>query len=97
MDQEGANYFTTDSTFSVPIILNSDGLDTFGNPTMQTDPEPLKDDSNEVPRVLQNDISEEENINGTENIDIPMAETPTIESEPVPNQMQNLKACISME
>ncbi|CAK9828524.1 Zinc finger protein 341 [Anthophora retusa] len=95
MDQEGANYFTTDSTFSVPIILSSEGLDTFANSTIPGDSEPMKDDSNEVPHVLQSDISQEQNINDTDKVDISMTdsltESPTTESEISTNQMQNLK------
>lgn len=89
MDQEGANYFTTDSTFSVPIILSSEGLDTFANSTIPGD-DPIKDDSNEVPQVLQSDISQEQNINNIDKVDLSMTENSTIESENI-NQTQNLK------
>ncbi|XP_012151190.1 uncharacterized protein LOC100881623 isoform X3 [Megachile rotundata] len=95
MDQEGANYFSTDSTFSVPIILSSEGLDTFENSTIPTDSDPLKDDSNEVPQVLQSDISDEQNINDPEKIDISMTENltenTTAELETANNQTPNLK------
>lgn len=97
MDQEGANYFTTDSTFSVPIILSSEGLDSFANSTIPGDNDPIKDDSNEVPQVLQSDISHEQNINDTDKVDIPMTDSPNdnpmTELESSNNQMQNLKVC----
>ncbi|XP_076763752.1 uncharacterized protein LOC143431122 isoform X1 [Xylocopa sonorina] len=91
MDQEGANYFTTDSTFSVPIILSSDGLDTFGSSAIPGDNEPMKDDSSQVPQVLQSDISQEQNINDTDNDDIPMTENLIAESDITTNQTPNLK------
>lgn len=57
MDQEAANYFMTDSTFSVPIILSTENLDTFGNAAIEATTE----DSNEMPTIhLQNDISSQE-------------------------------------
>lgn len=96
MDQEGANYFTTDSTFSVPIILSSEGLDTFANSTIPGDNDPIKDDSNEVPQVLQSDISQEQNINNTHKVDVPMTENSITESETTATQTQNLKVCTLM-
>lgn len=96
MDQEGANYFTTDSTFSVPIILSSEGLDTFANSTIPGDNDPIKDDSNDVPQVLQSDISQEQNINNTDKIDVPTTENLITGSETTTNQTQNLKVCILM-
>ncbi|XP_011702528.1 PREDICTED: zinc finger protein 341-like [Wasmannia auropunctata] len=54
VDQEAANYFMTDSTFSVPIILSTENLDAFGAI------EATREDSCEVPTVLQNDISSQE-------------------------------------
>ncbi|XP_039312709.1 zinc finger protein 341 isoform X2 [Solenopsis invicta] len=57
VDQEAANYFMTDSTFSVPIILSTESLsDTFGNAAIEA----TREDSSEVPTILQNDISSQE-------------------------------------
>jgi len=56
VDQEAANYFMTDSTFSVPIILSTESLDTFGNAAIEA----MKEDSSEMPTILQNDISSQE-------------------------------------
>lgn len=97
MDQEGANYFTTDSTFSVPIILSSESLDTFENSTIPGDNDPLKNESNEVPQILQSDISQEQNIKNTDKVDIPMTENLITESETTNNQTQNLKVYILMK
>ncbi|XP_071649190.1 uncharacterized protein [Temnothorax longispinosus] len=56
VDQDAANYFMTDSTFSVPIILSTESLDTFGNAAIEA-----TEDSSEVPTIhLQNDISSQE-------------------------------------
>ncbi|XP_076648541.1 uncharacterized protein LOC143356597 [Halictus rubicundus] len=92
MDQEGASYFTTDSTFSVPIILSSESLDTFANSTIPTDNEPMKDDSNEVPQVLPSDISQDPANDSLETVDISVAsDTPSSELDTSINQIQNLK------
>lgn len=56
VDQEAANYFMTDSTFSVPIILSTENLDTFGNAAIEA----TREDSSEVPTILQNDINSQE-------------------------------------
>ncbi|XP_018045491.1 PREDICTED: zinc finger protein 341-like [Atta colombica] len=56
VDQEAANYFMTDSTFSVPIILSTENLDTFDNATIEA----TREDSSEVPTILQNDINSQE-------------------------------------
>ncbi|XP_076634126.1 uncharacterized protein LOC143348130 isoform X2 [Colletes latitarsis] len=66
MDQEGASYFTTDSSFSVPIILSSESLDPFANSTIPSDNEPMNDDSSDVSQVLPSDISQEHTINNSE-------------------------------
>lgn len=59
MDQEAANYFTTDSTFSVPIILSTENLDTFDSSAIEA----TREDSSEVPTIqLQNDITSQEDI-----------------------------------
>lgn len=53
MDQEAANYFTTDSTFNVPVILSTENLNSFVEATV--------DESNEVPTIqLQNDVNSQE-------------------------------------
>lgn len=53
MDQEAANYFTTDSAFNVPVILSTENLNSFVEATV--------DESNEVPTIqLQNDVSSQE-------------------------------------
>lgn len=90
MDQ-GANYFTTDSTFSVPIILSSDGLDSFESSAMPADTEPMKDDSNDVPHVLQSDMSQEQDISNVEKIDLSITDNPMTDSDAAINQSQNLK------
>lgn len=47
----------TDSTFSVPIILSTENLDTFGNAAIEA----MTEDSSEVPTIhLQNDINSQE-------------------------------------
>ncbi|XP_012058484.1 PREDICTED: zinc finger protein 341-like [Atta cephalotes] len=56
VDQEAANYFMTDSTFSVPIILSTENLDTFDNAAIEA----TREDSSEVPTILQNDINSQE-------------------------------------
>ncbi|KYN15850.1 PREDICTED: zinc finger protein 341-like isoform X2 [Trachymyrmex cornetzi] len=56
VDQEAANYFMTDSTFSVPIILSTENLDTFDNAAIEA----TREDSSEMPTILQNDISSQE-------------------------------------
>lgn len=57
MDQDSANYFTADSTFSVPIILSAENLDTFDGAAIEA----TREDSNEVSTLqLQNDISQED-------------------------------------
>lgn len=59
VDQEAANYFTTDSTFSVPIILSTETLDTFGSSSIEA----TREDSSEVPAIeLQNDINSQEDV-----------------------------------
>lgn len=92
MEQESASYFTTDSTFSVPIILSSESLDTFANSTIPTDNEPMKDDSNEVPQVLPSDISQDPANDPLETVDMSVAsDTPSSELDTSANQTQNLK------
>lgn len=57
MDQDSANYFTTDSSFSVPIILSTENLDTFGSATIEA----TREDSSDVSTLqLQNEISQED-------------------------------------
>ncbi|KAH0945636.1 hypothetical protein HN011_001192 [Eciton burchellii] len=57
VDQEAANYFTTDSTFGVPIILSTENLDTFDNAAIEA----TRENSNEIPTMqLQNDFSSQE-------------------------------------
>lgn len=100
MDQEGANYFSTDSTFSVPIILSSEGLDSFENSTIPTDTDPIKDDSNEVPQVLQSDIIGEHNINSSDKVVISITQAENVtectpaELDAIINQSPNLKVCM---
>lgn len=93
MDQENANYFTTDSTFSVPIILSSDGLDTFTNSGIIGDNDPLKNESKEISQILQSDISQEENLINSINCKTLLPDTVSIELENV-EQAQNLKVHI---
>lgn len=93
MDQENANYFTTDSTFSVPIILSSDGLDTFTNSGIIGDNDPLKIESKEISQILQNDISQEENLINSINCKTLLPDTVSIELKNV-EQAQNLKVHI---
>ncbi|XP_011261200.1 zinc finger protein 341-like [Camponotus floridanus] len=53
VDQEAANYFSTDSTFNVPIILSTENLNSFVEAT--------GGESNDVPTIqLQNDVSSQE-------------------------------------
>ncbi|XP_029042679.1 uncharacterized protein LOC117602259 isoform X2 [Osmia lignaria lignaria] len=87
MDQEGANYFSTDSTFGVPIILSSEGLDTFETSTIPTDTDHIKDDSNQVPQVLQSDISGEHNINSSDKVIISITQ----------NLVENVTECTQDE
>ncbi|XP_015180311.1 PREDICTED: zinc finger protein 341-like [Polistes dominula] len=90
MDQESANYFTTDSTFSVPIILSSESLDTFTNSGIIEDNEPMKNESKEVSQILQTDILQEENLVNSINSKTLSPDTVSVELENV-EQAQNLK------
>lgn len=57
VDQDSANYFTADSTFGVPIILNTENLDSFDGASI----EGTKEDSSDVPSLqIQSDISQED-------------------------------------
>ncbi|XP_033208256.1 zinc finger protein 341-like isoform X2 [Belonocnema kinseyi] len=56
MDQEGTSYLASDTTFSVPIILNSESLDSFGNPSGHSDSDPLHMESNNV-QQMENKVS----------------------------------------
>ncbi|KAG7207563.1 hypothetical protein KM043_009187 [Ampulex compressa] len=91
MDEEGTGYFTTGSTFSVPIILSSESLDTFANSTITSENDLIKDDSSEVPQVLPSDISQGENVDNSESIDISIPDNSNVDSENNANQTQNLK------
>ena len=54
MDQEAGNYFTTDSTFGVPIILSTENLDSFVEARMG-------EDSSDVSTMqLQSDVNSQE-------------------------------------
>ncbi|XP_043490075.1 zinc finger protein 341-like [Polistes fuscatus] len=90
MDQDSANYFTTDSTFSVPIILSSESLDTFTNSGIIEDNEPMKNESKEVPQILQTDILQEENLVNSIHCKTLSPDTVSVELENV-EQAQNLK------
>nr|XP_050846315.1 zinc finger protein 341-like [Vespula vulgaris] len=90
MDQENGNYFTTDSTFSVPIILSSEGLDTFTNSGIIGENESMKNESKEISQILQSDISQEENLINSINCKTLSPDTVSIELENV-EQAQNLK------
>ncbi|XP_051164614.1 zinc finger protein 341-like [Leptopilina boulardi] len=41
MDQEGSSYLPSDSGFNVPIILNTESIDSFGNPSVNSDTESI--------------------------------------------------------
>ncbi|XP_014608440.1 PREDICTED: zinc finger protein 341-like [Polistes canadensis] len=90
MDQDSANYFTTDSTFSVPIILSSESLDTFTNSGIIEDNESMKNESKEVPQILQTDILQEENLVNSIHCKTLSPDTVSVELESV-EQAQNLK------
>lgn len=90
MDQESANYFTTDSTFSVPIILSSESLDTFTNSGIIEDNESMKNESKEVSQILQTDILQEENLVNSIHCKTLSPDTVSVELENV-EQAQNLK------
>ncbi|XP_070149161.1 zinc finger protein 341 isoform X2 [Polyergus mexicanus] len=77
VDQEAANYFTTDSTFSVPIILSTESLNPFAETT--------RDDSNEVPTIqLQNDVSPQEDVSSqSEHPNALLDNEPSVADEPL--------------
>lgn len=80
VDQEATNYFTTDSTFSVPIILSTENLDTFGNTAIEA----TKQVSNEMSMIqLHNDISSQEDVSSqSEHVNVPLIESnePSVEN-----------------
>ncbi|KAK0082980.1 hypothetical protein PV325_009562 [Microctonus aethiopoides] len=58
MDQESANFLTTDTNFDVPIILSSDNLENFTTPSTITDDNLLKNDNDDdVHQTLTNETS----------------------------------------
>lgn len=75
MDQEAASYFTTDSTFSVPIILSTESLDTFASTAIAT-AEATTEDSNETAQIqLQSNISQDDASSQSENPDTLLTDT----------------------
>ncbi|XP_001601448.2 zinc finger protein 341 [Nasonia vitripennis] len=96
MDQEGASYLTSDSSFNVPIILSTDGLESFANSSITgTDDDPLNEEVNEI-QALRNDIHqslEESDLQDSMNLDVPQADNPVenLEQENKSGQVQNLK------
>lgn len=96
MDQEGASYLTSDSSFNVPIILSTDGLESFANSSITgTDDDPLNEEVNEI-QALRNDIHqslEESDLHDSMNLDVPQTENPveSLEQENKSDQIQNLK------
>ena len=60
MDQEGASYLTSDSSFHVPIILNTDGLENFANTSITgtDDDHLLHEEVNEL-QALENDPNQQ--------------------------------------
>lgn len=43
MDEEGANYLTSDTNFGVPIILSEDNLESFGSADLPNDSDIVSD------------------------------------------------------
>ncbi|KYQ56392.1 hypothetical protein ALC60_04665 [Trachymyrmex zeteki] len=84
VDQE-ANYFMTDSTFSVPIILSTENLDTFDNAAIEA----TREDSSEMPTILQNDIKDNES--SLENNETSLQDNSLGASENGINRTQNLR------
>ncbi|XP_020300192.1 zinc finger protein 2 homolog [Pseudomyrmex gracilis] len=72
VDQEATNYFTTDSTFSVPIILSTENLDTFGNTAIEA----TKQVSNEMSMIQLHDISSQEDVSSqSEHVNVSLMES----------------------
>jgi hypothetical protein len=96
MEQESSNYLASDSTFNVPIILSTDGLESFTNSSITgTDDNPLNEEVNEM-HTLENDINqnlEDSNIHQTINLDITEVDnsSKSYEEENKTYQIQNLK------
>lgn len=91
MDQEGASYLTSDSSFGVPIILNSGALDSFANASIA---DPVDDHLDENIRALQNDIERNLDDSDTPQIDeAPKDDIPCESSEQdnKSDQTQSLK------
>ncbi|XP_066594094.1 zinc finger protein 341-like [Prorops nasuta] len=91
MDQEGASYFTTDSTFSVPIILSTESLDNFTNSTIGDEGEPTISETKTASQILQNDISQDANTSSSNNCNELLMDDPNFEAEINVGQTQNLK------
>ncbi|XP_058801025.1 zinc finger protein 341-like isoform X2 [Phymastichus coffea] len=91
MDQEGASYLTSDSSFGVPIILNNEGLDSFTNSSIT---EPIDDPINEEIQALKNNIEKNLDDNNTPITSDAPKENPPAESpqqDDQSGQIQNLK------
>lgn len=78
MDQEGTSYLASDTAFNVPIILNSESLDSFGNPSVHSDSDPLHMESNNV-QPMESKVSQHEdfttsNVYRTFPTEIPVAD-----------------------
>ncbi|XP_057328163.1 zinc finger protein 341-like isoform X1 [Microplitis mediator] len=59
MDQENSSYLTADTEFGVPIILNTENLENFTTPSLISDDNLLKDDSDDVHQPRTSDTSQD--------------------------------------
>ena len=66
MDQESTNYLTSDSTFNVPIILSSDGLESFASSSITEEDEAGIQETSHL-EGLGMKISEENKFEDSEN------------------------------
>ena len=78
MDQEGTSYLASDNAFNVPIILSSESLDSFGNPSVHSDSDPLHTETNNI-QPMSSKVSQDEdftasNVYQTLQTSIPVAD-----------------------
>lgn len=62
MDQENSSYLTADAEFGVPIILNTENLENFTAPSLISDDNLLKDDSNDVHQSRTSDTACQDDV-----------------------------------
>lgn len=99
MDQEGSSYLPSDPGFNVPIILSTESIDSFGNPSINSDTESISAKVHNIQPLedknCQNEDYTSSNLYHNFTEGIPITETddkdknPSVERENQPTQ--NLK------